>query len=39
MVDAAHTCFECGNTSEGLTQDGESKGGEPWMVCKECKER
>ena len=39
LVDAACTCYECGHVQEGLTQDGESKDGEPWMVCLECKER
>lgn len=32
-------CSECGEYSLGLVQDGETYGGDPWMVCPECKER
>lgn len=32
-----HTCATCGSVSkDDLVQDGESKDGDPWMVCPGC---
>lgn len=34
-----HTCATCGEVcGEDLVNDGESVDGEPWMVCRSCKE-
>jgi len=30
-------CSECGEYSPELIQDGETYGGDPWIVCPKCK--
>lgn len=32
-------CCECGEKSDCLIQDGETYGGDPWMVCPDCEDR